>query len=208
MDVEKVYTRSLSNPACKPLPHAEQRRLIKLAQQGDTEARNRLVMSMMRFVSQIARKYLRPGNPPLLDLVQIGSLGVMRAVEKFDLASNTSFSTYVRRAIRDKIGRACKGDKLGTAQLTTRNVPAIVDEESPDQQLSAKEARKRAIKDVRQAIEGLPSRQRRVMKARLKGYSQTKIGRVMGTSQPRVSKIEAKARESLRSSLGHLQDAI
>jgi len=78
--------------------------LARRISRGDS-ARARLIEANLRLVVSVARKYLGYGVP-LLDLVQEGSLGLMRAVDKFDYRRGFKFSTYATWWIRQSVGRA------------------------------------------------------------------------------------------------------
>ncbi len=85
--------------------HEEELMLAKRAAAGDTRARRRLVEANLRLVIAIARRYVNSGVP-LIDLIQEGNMGLMRAAEKFDYKRGTHFGTYATWWIRQAVSRA------------------------------------------------------------------------------------------------------
>ena len=88
------------------LTFEQERELLKRAQMGNIEARNELIMHNMRLVKSIAGHYTCAGLDSD-DLISIGSMGLIPAIEKFDLTSTHKFSTYatywIKQAIRREI---------------------------------------------------------------------------------------------------------
>src|SRR5438270_3491679 len=87
------------------LTRAQEVELAKRIERGDLEAKSRLVNSNLRLVISNARKY-QGHDLPLLDLIQEGILGLIRAAEKFDWRKGYKFSTYATFWIRQAIQRA------------------------------------------------------------------------------------------------------
>jgi RNA polymerase primary sigma factor len=88
------------------LTPAEEIELAKRIERGDLEAKERMITANLRLVVSIARKYQNAGPLSLLDLIQEGMFGLIRAAEKFDWRKGFRFSTYATLWIRQAIGRA------------------------------------------------------------------------------------------------------
>lgn len=91
----------------------EEHELADRIAKGDSNARHRMLLSNLRLVVNIAKQYV-PGNEPelLMDLIQEGNIGLMRAVDRFKSTFNTRFSTYGVYWIRQAILRALKARRL------------------------------------------------------------------------------------------------
>ena len=99
----ETYLREINET---PLLNAEEeKRLAYLIEDGDSEARDRMVRANLRLVVNIARSYTGKGLG-LQDLIEEGNLGLLRAVEGFDPGMNTRFSTYASYWIKQSIKRA------------------------------------------------------------------------------------------------------
>src|SRR6266568_2871648 len=93
----------------------DERRLAHLIAQGNAQARQQFIEANLRLVVSMARKYTGLGLG-LSDLIQEGNLGLLKAVERFDPAKGTKFSTYATFWIRQAISRAL-ADKGRTVRL-------------------------------------------------------------------------------------------
>ncbi|MEN8174499.1 MAG: RNA polymerase sigma factor RpoS [Pseudomonadota bacterium] len=102
-DATRMYLNEIGASAL--LTAEEEVYYARLAQKGDVAGRRRMIESNLRLVVKIARRYINRGLP-LLDLVEEGNLGLIRAVEKFDPERGFRFSTYATWWIRQTIERA------------------------------------------------------------------------------------------------------
>ncbi|MET0026799.1 MAG: RNA polymerase sigma factor RpoS [Candidatus Thiodiazotropha sp.] len=103
MDATRLYLNEIG--ISKLLTAEEEVYYARLAQKGEKAARQRMIESNLRLVVKIARRYMNRGLA-LLDLIEEGNLGLIRAVEKFDPERGFRFSTYATWWIRQTIERA------------------------------------------------------------------------------------------------------
>ncbi len=102
-DPLKLYVRALGDG--RLLTPAEERELARRKDEGDDGRQARLIESNLRLVMSVTRQYTR-ADVPLLDLIQEGNLGLIRAVEKFDWTMGYKLSTYAMWWIRQSVQRA------------------------------------------------------------------------------------------------------
>jgi RNA polymerase sporulation-specific sigma factor len=93
----------------------EVRRLIALSQSGDADARDKLVQANIRLVWSVVQRFLNRGYEPE-DLFQIGCIGLLKSVDKFDLSYDVKFSTYAVPMIIGEIQRFLRDD--GTLKVS------------------------------------------------------------------------------------------
>jgi RNA polymerase primary sigma factor len=120
-DPLKLYVRQIGDgPLLTP---AEERELARLKDEGDEAAKRRLIEANLRLVMSITRNYVNSGVP-LLDLIQEGNLGLIRAVEKFDYKMGYKLSTYATWWIRQAVTRAI-ADQGRTIRLPVHVVEQV-----------------------------------------------------------------------------------
>jgi RNA polymerase primary sigma factor len=120
-DPLKLYVRQIGSGPL--LTRDQERELARRKDEGDEWAKRRLVECNLRLVMSITRNYVNSGVP-LLDLIQEGNLGLMRAVEKFDYRRGFKLSTYATWWIRQAVTRAI-ADQGRTIRLPVHVVDQV-----------------------------------------------------------------------------------
>jgi len=86
-----------------PISRDEERELIKRAQAGDKNAKQKLVEVNLRFIAQQASKFATPGTEEWEELIAVGTIGLLKAIDRFDLSRNTRLLTFAGRYIHHEI---------------------------------------------------------------------------------------------------------
>jgi RNA polymerase sporulation-specific sigma factor len=198
-----------------PLSSEDERRLfLKLESKSpDTKAaREKLILHNLRLVSHIVRKYYSASKNQD-DLVSIGTLGLIKAVDSFRTGSGARFATYASKCIQNEILMHFRSQKKLAAEVSLCDtididkdgnpltyMDVVSSEESLEGEISRKLTGARAIKLVNSALD---PRQRQiiVMRYGLGGktpMTQKRVAEVLGISRSYVSRIEKSALERLR----------
>lgn len=120
-DPVRQYLREIGRVTL--LTAAEEIELAKRSENGEQRAKDRLISANLRLVVSIAKKYVGRGMS-LLDLIEEGNMGLMRAVEKYDWRRGFKFSTYATWWIRQAITRAL-ADQARTIRIPVHMVETI-----------------------------------------------------------------------------------
>ena len=150
-DPVRMYLREIGKiPLLTPVEEIE---LAKRVEEGDGEAKKKLIEANLRLVVSIAKKYIGRGLS-FLDLIQEGNLGLIRAVEKFDYRKGFKFSTYATWWIRQAITRAI-ADQARTIRIPVHMVETINKLIRVSRQLVQQLGREPTTEEIAQAL-GLP----------------------------------------------------
>ena len=191
----------------KQLPRAEEEALVRRMAEGDDNARQVLITHNLRLVSHIARKYTVPGHGQD-DLISIGVIGLIKAVNSYKAGSGTALGTYAARCIENEIlmtlraSRKYRGDvslqdSVGTDgegnDITYMDILGT----DPDD-LENAVIRRVTLERVHQVLSSLPPRERLVLEMRYgltdgRQHPQHEVARVLGISRSYVSRVEKKA---------------
>lgn len=180
-DSVRMYLREIGKVAL--LTADEETRLAKRIVAGDKVAKKKLAEANLRLVVSIAKKYIGRGLS-LLDLIQEGNTGLLRAVEKFDHRKGYKFSTYATWWIRQAITRAI-ADHARTIRIPVHMVETI----------------NKMIRVQRQLVQELGREPTVTEVAKEMGVSKDKVEHIMKISQETVS-LESPVGEEEDSKLG------
>ena len=198
-----------------PLPPKQEQELFIKAEGGDGEARKKLIAHNLRLVSHIVRKYYA-SNPSQEDLISIGTIGLIKAVDTFKIANGAKFATYAARCIQNEILMHFRSQKKQAAEISLNdtidvdrdgNPLTYIDVISCDDSLEAEVERKIRSAKARTCVDTLLSpRERKIISMRygLDGrqpLTQREIAEALKISRSYVSRIEKNALDKLREAM-------
>ena len=199
----------------RPLSREEERKAIARMLEGDGDARRKLIEHNLRLVAHIAKKYTVPGFTPE-DLVSVGALGLVKAVNTFHPETGAQLSSYAARCIENEIlmllraSRKRRGDVSLSDPVGTDgegNDISFMDILGTDPGYVEDEALRRVLlQKVKALVLALPKKERMVVEMRyglLDGaaHPQHEVAAVLGISRSYVSRMEKRALAMLREGL-------
>ncbi len=143
-DVTRIYLSEIGRSAL--LTADEEKSLSRAALGGCVKSRQRMIESNLRLVVKVARAYINRGLP-LLDLIEEGNLGLIRAVEKFDPERGCRFSTYATWWIRQSVERAIM-NQCRTVRLPIHVIRELTTYLRTARELEQKKGRRPTVEEV------------------------------------------------------------
>ncbi len=194
-------------------PEEERECLLRLAR-GDEEARRILIEHNLRLVAHIVKKY---DNPRLEndDLISIGTVGLIKAINTYDLEKGVKLATYAARCIENEILMQLRSMKKNRDDISLQE-PLGVDQEGNElslmdilgnqSDLFEKVNQKIEVARLLKMMKSLPQRERFVLERRFalvdgRSWPQREIAAELGISRSYVSRIEKRALRMLTSNL-------
>ncbi len=199
-----------------PLSHDEERELFERMRGGDKTARGRLIEHNMRLVSHIIRKYYSSYGAQD-ELLSIGSLGLIKAVDSFKSEKGTRFATYGAKCVQNEILMFFRASKKTASEISINETIDIDKDGNPLTYLDIISVEDTTCEDIelkmhieklRELVENvLDGREKEIVILRygLNGYepkTQREVAKHLKISRSYVSRIEKKALETLRDAFG------
>ena len=199
----------------QPLTAEEARHYLKLAGEGDLEARNILIERNLRLVAHIMKKYYAIESDQE-DLISIGTIGLIKAVSTFDTSKGARLATYAARCVENEILMYFRAQRKSAQDVSLSDyietgsdgaALSLMDVVSEDTDLLEQVTTREAIRQLRVVMAAvLTDQERQVITLRYgldgeKPKRQREVALSCGISRSYISRIEKRALEKLRAAL-------
>lgn len=205
-----------------PLSKEEERRVFDALERGDPHAREKLIVHNLRLVVYIARKFESSGLG-LEDLISIGTIGLIKAVETFCPSKKIKLATYASRCIENEILMVLRKNAQSRSEISIDeplradwdgNELLLSDILGTDEDIVSKDIESEAEREMlRHAVSELGPREREIMQMRFgltgeKERTQKEVADAIGISQSYISRLEKKIIRKLRVKLEELDQPL
>ena len=203
---------STQNSYPPPLSAEEERRLFLRAENKNAAAREKLILHNLRLVNHIVRKYYSSAKNQE-DLVSIGTIGLIKAVDSFKVSTGSRFATYAAKCIQNEILMHFRAQKKLAAEVSLNDtidvdrdgnpltyMDVVCDEESLEREVAKKLSSDKALRLVSSVLD---ARSRKIIILRYgiggrRPLTQRQVAEKLGISRSYVSRIEKSALSKLK----------
>ena len=202
-----------------PLTPEEEKQLIIKLGENDEAAKNELIERNLRLVVYIAKKFDNTGSD-IEDLISVGTIGLIKAVNSFDGSKQIKMATYASRCIENEILMFLRKTSKTRSEMSLDeplnvdwegNVLLLSDVLGTDSDVIYRDVENEAERDILLAcFEKLSPREKEIVKMRFgllgaKKKTQKEIADIMGISQSYISRLEKKVMKKLRKEIAKLE---
>lgn len=211
-----MYSLQLSSGSFpKPLSQKEETHYLKLAAEGDLEARNILIERNLRLVAHIMKKYYSQASDQE-DLISIGTIGLIKGISTFDASKGARLATYAARCAENEILMHFRSLRKSAQDVSLSDyietgsdgaALSLMDVVAEDVDLLERISTREQIQQLRKAVEKeLTEQERQVIQLRygLQGQApmrQREVAQITGISRSYISRIEKRALQKLRKAI-------
>jgi RNA polymerase sporulation-specific sigma factor len=196
----------------KPLTKAEEQAYLLAAAQGDRSARDKLIEHNLRLVAHIIKKYYQNSGSPD-DLVSIGTIGLIKAIDTFDVSKNIKLSSYASRCIENEILMHFRNNKKSAQDISLDDTIDTDKDGNPLTLMDIMAVDDHIIDDINTRMNlavlsqyirsELTDREKKIIINRYGLYgrepmTQRELAKELNISRSYISRIEKKALEKLR----------
>ncbi len=196
----------------KPLTLEEEKTEFEKMKKGDKKAREKLINHNLRLVAHIVKKYTNSLEAD--DLISVGTIGLIKAIDTFDYGKKVQLSTYAARCINNEILMLIRANKKHKNVVSINSLTSNGDDDkdlelkdvlaSDDEEIFVQVENNLIMQKVRKIInEKLSEREQKVIKLRYgldcpKALTQKEVSEVLGISRSYISRIENKTLDLIR----------
>jgi RNA polymerase sporulation-specific sigma factor len=201
-----------SNSFPQPLSEAEEAKRLKELEDGSEKAKEILIERNLRLVAHIVKKFEGNGGEDRDDLISIGTIGLIKAVQTYNTAKGAKLATYAARCIENEILMHLRASRKTRGEISLYDSVGVDKEGNPVNLIDVLGSSPDVVPDevqnrieyqqLLEKVNGLNDRERMIMELRfgLSGGSrktQLEIAKILGISRSYISRIEKKVVEKL-----------
>ena len=194
------------------LSKEEEIKYLELCKSGDEKARNKLIEHNLRLVAHVVRKYYTAGKNTE-DLISVGTIGLVKAVDSFNNSNGTKFATYAAKCIQNEILMLFRSQKKLGCEVSLNDTIDVDKDGNPLTYLDIISVEDTIADDLDQKIQinkalgfikcNLDDREKQILIMRYglgntETYTQREVAQIMGISRSYVSRIEKYSLEKIK----------